>query len=293
MSKNESGQARTRGVARAESTADSVPDVVVLGNSWLEAPTPVMRSDSAHRIINWRLSDRVRRWSASGCAAIATLIMHSLLLAPFMIGTGHRKQSSPHVEGSIVSAHIGEESGSTLVFLNDYSINTLGLSESQAGSAMERVERIIEKAILSASIDDAVLPPTVEFEQQDSVEASYKEQGGDGVGLAELFGRYMGQIQSRIARAWIYPPRSSQPNFRCNVQIKQSRRGDVQEVMLQRCDHDIDWQLSLVKAIESASPLSAPPIEKVFSELVALDFSASLSKSDIRGVPTLRATTED
>jgi len=52
-------------------------------------------------------------------------------------------------------------------------------------------------------------------------------------------------------------------------------RGEVQEVTLQRCNDDPTWQVSLVQAIQRASPLSAPPNEDVFSDVITLSFAAN------------------
>ena len=85
----------------------------------------------------------------------------------------------------------------------------------------------------------------------------------------------MGQIKARIERAWDYPANSSLKSFQCTVQIKQNRKGEVQEVTMTQCINDPAWQLSLAKAIQAASPLSAPPNEKVFTEVITLTFDAN------------------
>ncbi len=93
--------------------------------------------------------------------------------------------------------------------------------------------------------------------------------------LSQMFGRYMGQINARIERAWLRPRTPiGAPSFSCQVQIKQDETGAVTEVMLVRCNGDARWQLSLVQAIESASPLPAPPDPDVFTRAVHLRFSA-------------------
>jgi hypothetical protein len=60
---------------------------------------------------------------------------------------------------------------------------------------------------------------------------------------------------------------------RCSVQITQDRSGNVQQTVLQRCNGDLCWQLSLVQAIQSASPLPAPPDPSVFADAVTLQFN--------------------
>jgi hypothetical protein len=98
---------------------------------------------------------------------------------------------------------------------------------------------------------------------------------GDQTGRSMLFGRYMGQISARVERAWIRP-RSSPGHgaFECRVQISQDRLGQVQEITLQECNADLRWQASLVQAIQSASPLPAPPDPAVFSNLLTMQFDS-------------------
>ena len=92
---------------------------------------------------------------------------------------------------------------------------------------------------------------------------------------AALFGRYMGQVTARIERAWIRPraPVNGR-EFQCRVRIEQDRLGTVEEVTLQRCNGDTRWQLSVERAIESASPLPAPPDPAVFTRLLTLELSS-------------------
>lgn len=59
------------------------------------------------------------------------------------------------------------------------------------------------------------------------------------------------------------------------MQVQQSNRGDVIEVALARCEGDTRWQLSLVHAIERASPLPAPPDPAVFTSSLQLAFQAT------------------
>ncbi|HEY1898814.1 MAG TPA: TonB C-terminal domain-containing protein, partial [Steroidobacteraceae bacterium] len=87
--------------------------------------------------------------------------------------------------------------------------------------------------------------------------------------------RYMGQINARIDRAWLRPRTPiGAASFSCRVRILQDAVGNVTEVMLEQCNGDTRWQLSLVHAIDSSSPLPAPPDPDVFSRIVHLGFTA-------------------
>ena len=56
-------------------------------------------------------------------------------------------------------------------------------------------------------------------------------------GLAVLYGRYLGQIQARIERAWLRPRTAIGGDLlRCQVRIDQGRGGGVGPITLQRCN---------------------------------------------------------
>ncbi|MGB6449729.1 MAG: TonB C-terminal domain-containing protein [Steroidobacteraceae bacterium] len=95
-----------------------------------------------------------------------------------------------------------------------------------------------------------------------------------------MAGRYVGQINARIDRAWMRPRTAiGAPIFACRVRIDQDRAGNVLDVTLERCNGDAHWQLSLVEAIESASPLPAPPDPGVFAPIVHMSFHATAYRS--------------
>jgi hypothetical protein len=92
---------------------------------------------------------------------------------------------------------------------------------------------------------------------------------------AEISGRYVGQIQARIERAWLRPRTAiGAPIFQCQVQIDQDGTGQVGDVTLLRCNGDARWQVSLVHAIEAASPLPPAPAATVLPRHVLLEFRA-------------------
>ncbi|MHB8811831.1 MAG: TonB C-terminal domain-containing protein [Steroidobacteraceae bacterium] len=91
-----------------------------------------------------------------------------------------------------------------------------------------------------------------------------------------MYGRYLGQIHARIDRAWRRPRTAiGAPIFQCQVQLDQDGLGRVQEITLLECNGGTPWQLSLVHAIEAASPLPAPPSPAVFTRYVLIAFRAT------------------
>jgi hypothetical protein len=98
--------------------------------------------------------------------------------------------------------------------------------------------------------------------------------------LSMMYGRYMGQITARIDRAWLRPRTPIGASaFSCQVSVNQDAVGTVMEIALEQCNGDTRWQLSLVQAIQSASPLPAPPDPDVFSRKLHLAFTAEAYSS--------------
>jgi TonB C terminal len=112
-------------------------------------------------------------------------------------------------------------------------------------------------------------PPDDLVSENDSASAA------DDSGDSALFGRYMGQLSARIERAWLRPRTPvGDPLFSCQVRIEQDATGAVREVTLVRCNGSTRWQLSLVQAIQAASPLPAPPDPAVFKRTFSLRFQS-------------------
>lgn len=223
-------------------------------------------------------------------AALLTLIVHSLVIAPFLLGSPARKYQRPMSEGGAASAQesASGEFVSQLILINDLHISS---AEEQIDSPYVVAQSSKQDQKLRQEL--AVLSSTPQLEVAGSEDGTDKESPtieavGNAAGRAMLFGRYMGQIKARIERAWAYPVNNQLRNFECTVQIKQSKKGEVLEVAMTRCENNPVWQLSLAKAIQAASPLPAPPADAVFTEVVTLNFDAILvssvraARSDVR-----------
>jgi hypothetical protein len=101
------------------------------------------------------------------------------------------------------------------------------------------------------------------------------DTASDSDASARLYGQYLGQIDARIDRAWIRPRTPiGDTRFTCQVRIDQDAAGNVIDVVLEHCNGSPRWQLSLVHAIESASPLPAPSDPAVFAPAVHMSFQA-------------------
>lgn len=219
-----------------------------------------------------------RRMGISVSGALLTIFLHALLFSPFLLGTQGRKPQPPLTEGAAASAtnEQATEFISTLMILSNPSIS---IPQEQADSAFDVVIQAVEKNLNE-------MPPVAELAQISQPEVLGSEASatddsrnvdalGDDAGRSAMYGIYMTQVKARIERAWEYPNQNSIDGFDCRVQIRQDNRGNVQEVTLQHCEDDPIWQMSLVRAIQHASPLSAPPNASVFSDLITLELSAS------------------
>ncbi|MES1190873.1 MAG: TonB C-terminal domain-containing protein [Steroidobacter sp.] len=259
-------------------------EVIVIDDPWAEFGPALPESSASKKQIPRSSWNGLRRWPVWSAATIFTVLLHALLLGSLIAGSSSRKHRVPHTEGAFATQNTdATEFVSTLIFIRDHSITTPQTQQDSAYAVPP-----------SLKVPD-IKPPEISIPSPDiQVNVAGSDDGtddtaknittqSDGAGEAVLFGRYMGQIKARIERAWDYPADSSRQSFQCTVQIKQNRKGEVLEVTMTRCDNDPAWQLSLAKAIQSASPLSAPPNQDVFTEVVTLTFNvdASLQRSAV------------
>ena len=93
---------------------------------------------------------------------------------------------------------------------------------------------------------------------------------------SQVFGLYISQIEAQIDRAWLRPRAPlDAPLFSCRARIAQDSSGNVREVTLELCTADSRWQQSLIRAIESASPLPPPSDPSVFVSVLRISFEAA------------------
>jgi len=231
--------------------------------------------------VTWRYRSPApgARWSATAAGVLGTLLVHALLFTPLMWGGRHVRPRQPDAAGA-AARHQDEKSPDSMlvVFADD------SLAIHDGTSVLDPNVILPPPSLLPVARPQPPAPPSSWIDEVDDALAS--EADGDQTGRSMLFGRYMGQISARVERAWVRP-RSIPPSgsFNCRVQITQDRRGNVEEVTLERCSEDPQWQVSLVRAIQGASPLPAPPDAAVFSNLVTLQFDsdAYVAGSSVQG----------
>lgn len=250
-------------------------EVVIVEDPWLEAGGRVCRNQSVP-LRNEVLLHRASMYGTWMLSALLTVAMHLLAFAPLLAGHHpSRKAQPPLSEGLAVSkASVdSDESASVLFIFNDRAITPADEPVETRFATPEEVQTAVNESVtglLTASVSQPEVIGTDE-----AVDESPAQSGpaGNGSEAAMMFGRYMGQIKARIERSWQWPLNVATKSYECKVQIRQTRSGEVIDITLQRCEMSPEWQLSLVQAIQNASPLSAPPTEKVFSEVITLQLA--------------------
>jgi len=242
-----------------------------------------------------------------------TLSLHGLALESLILGSGNHKPRPPDIQG-VSAMRVGlatipaEEL--VLVTIADAAKEDAGLADQIASLAPQLQNTSIAilnpDALLAVDVDSADEAP--------SDSAPVAPAAGDPAVRALMFGRYTGQISARIERAWTRPLSpvndptqtatrdtngviaAADEAFKCRVQIRQDARGNVQEVLLLKCNGTEVWRHSLVVAINQASPLPAPPTPTVFTRSLMMTFEAHAyqlaSALDHYGVSTERRVAE-
>lgn len=199
-----------------------------------------------------RLEHRTLTRCAAGLLAAA---LHLLFVAPVLWGGPSRHPPEPRYRGDAAMQWVVLEDSSTTSVtrppaLGPPVLTTIGMTDAQPNLPLSS---------LPAGSSDA-----------------RGDQAADPASFGVMYGRYVGQIRARIDRAWQRPRTAiGAPIFQCQVQVDQDGVGRVREVMLVQCNGDARWQLSLVHAIEAASPLPAPPSATVFTQRLLLEFRAT------------------
>jgi hypothetical protein len=195
--------------------------------------------------------------------ALASLGLHALLLTPILFGTGKHPLTAPDRPGTAANAdQPGADGAVSVEFIEEVD-----------GAASARAA--VAPLTLRPPAVDLAAPGLPDIQIDGEAAASAAPAPGDESLAAHLYGMYVGQISARIERAWSKPRTSPGPDrFVCRVEVLQNTSGDVLKVALSACNGDARWQSSLVRAIETASPMPAAPDPRVFKKRIALQFAA-------------------
>lgn len=123
--------------------------------------------------------------------------------------------------------------------------------------------------------------PAAEAAEMAEASASSSEPAADQTQHALLYGRYLGQVQARIERAWSRPRGDiGAPTFSCRVRIEQDRLGNVVDIAVDHCNGTERWRQSLLTAVRTASPLPAPPDPSVYADRIWLAFRSERFRAE-------------
>ena len=235
-------------------------------------------------------SDSGPRWSTRVVGLIGTILLHAFYLQAVTLGASAAKSRRPPEEVGPGASAILSSTGSWMTLVM---VQLPGISHS------EMLEDVASRGIApdNAAIQVVSPDPARAIEvQQDIADVNAKAAmtTGDPAMQSLLFGRYTGQINARIDRAWRRPrsavnaddatqaaasgaatsTSSSTDPFRCQARILQDADGNVKEIELISCNGTQAWQQSLIDAIQMASPLPAPPSPTVFTNALTLTFES-------------------
>lgn len=187
---------------------------------------------------------------SSALIAVAVIAMHVLALAPLFMGDWNSNSAR---------LRLGAES-----VIHGYILEVASRSRNATTSTLSPPK------LYHVSVDSEL------FSRSVTRSRTHPPPALGHSGFAVLYGRYLGQIQARIERAWLRPRTAIGSDlFRCQVRIEQKRNGTVGDITLQSCNGTLAWQESLVRAIDNASPLSAPPNPAVYTPHVELVFRST------------------
>ena len=194
------------------------------------------------------------RTLTSCAAAFAVLALHALVVVPAVLAGG------------------GSQHPLDRKYRGDSAMQVLMLENSAGKSATTRQPS--PPTLTAIGMTDALLTQPLNTLPPEASDSRSAQPDGHAA-YGEMSGRYLGQMRARIDRAWQRPRTAiGAPIFQCQVQVDQDRLGRVQEVTLLECNGGARWHLSLVHAIEAASPLPAPSDPAVFVHHVLLEFRA-------------------
>lgn len=250
------------------------------------------RSLSTIVIVN--RNERSLHWPSRAVGVVATLLLHAAFFQSLTLGSLTSKRVSKQEETGPGATAILSSEGTfmTLVIVHLPSPR----EDASVATIASRGVAVSNPIIQITSPDPLPLSAYEEAMEEENGEASHT--AGDPAMQSLLFGRYTGQIDARIQRAWHKPHVAidgavsgrgdsdqavRQEPFHCQARIQQDQDGNVTEIELMQCNGSPAWQLSLVRAIQRASPLPAPPHPSVFTTALTLAFETNAYASGSRG----------
>jgi hypothetical protein len=240
---------------------------------WWDSPPPVVVERRAPR----------RFLPPTLIGILGTLLLHALVIQSVLWGNKPKLKppESPELADALSKSKTDSAESIVLILLPTTAVSNQVAAQNLVASLPDLKKMKINSPV---DVDSPVLSNIEALALSEDPVSNPTGGSGDRAELARLFGIYSGQIQARIDRVWRRPrtpisesafgkkPADADESFQCEAQIVQDARGNVQEILLPRCNGSSAWRRSLVMAIQQASPLPAPPSIKVFTQSITLKF---------------------
>jgi hypothetical protein len=239
---------------------------------WQDSPPPIVVKPRAPR----------RLLPPTLIGILGTLLLHAILIQSVSFASRGPIAKPPETQESANTLPKSTNGADSLVLISLPKIATTNQSASESAiSSLPDLRKMKTNTLINADPPEYLNVETLALSED---QASNPIPGGaDAAEKAQLFGIYTGQIQARVDRVWRRPRTpindsdsqsraDTDESFQCEAQIVQDVRGNVQEIMLPRCNGSPAWQHSLIAAIQHASPLPAPPSTGTFSHSITLSF---------------------
>jgi len=244
-----------------------------------EIPAPDSAGARTHRInqsLRGRRAYRPNRHVGIGVLGAATAaLLHLLLIGITVWGGAVPKMRLPDRAEAVSGGQGSAEKPVVAMIL----MNEQPDRERNAAGARSVSSRPLNPKDLEVPLQIPDPYPVDEALQVIDLEAPQpplQEAHDDSTNRTVLLGRYLGQINARVERAWLRPRTAlDEPLFQCQVEVQQRPDGVVTAVRIDRCNGNARWQQSLIEAVRTASPLPAPPDPSVFTESIALTFESA------------------
>jgi len=210
---------------------------------------------------------------------VGTVLLHAAFVQSVSFESRGSKPKPPETQDSASIRSKSTGADSLVLIMLPMSVNANLAASQNLVSSLPDLSKIKVNPRISADPREFLNLETLALSEEQAPNTT--AGGPDGAELARLFGIYSGQIQARIDRVWRRPRTpvngdaasvDAGESFQCEAQIVQDIRGNVQEILLPRCNGSPAWQHSLVVAIQQSSPLPAPPSPQVFAQSIGLHF---------------------
>ena len=206
-------------------------------------------------------SRRFGHWPMQFILAAATLLLHTLLLMPVLLG------SSVHGEGG-TGNRSQSLAGMTLITLSGISVDTATVSAKLPPTTAPN--RAVAEVV---SIDP--------LQQISAAAGDTDHSRPEPPPEALLFARYMGQVTSRLQAAWHPAPALVNGVYHCRIHLTQDADGVIEGVELLQCGQDLGLLQTLQNALDKAAPLPAHPGQGTGNFELMLEFVAEINAAGI------------